>query len=267
MLPEIYADTKAFQTRLKTLQKDFFCVDLHVHSSQSDGLHSIRRLADRCEELSIVIAVTDHNLVPDISNLPESQQKFIIPAIELTSSEAVDILCYFYDWESLKKFDKDVVQPNREKPYKLSLSAEEILCVLSRYRCVVTIPHPVFPLDRIRSNFCRQHTEDRLSAEALQTIHCIEVFNCSRDSRNIPENILKLAKLLKKHMVSGSDAHTAGAVGNSITYCKAKSRSEFLDKLAVGDVGSMAISSRFRDKTLPKVKMAWLHLKGLPGTG
>lgn len=264
MQPEIFSDIRQFQIRLANIQEEGnLCVDLHVHSSQSDGLHSIQRLANYCEERGIIIAVTDHNLVVDLSDLPRSQNKFIIPAIELTSCEAVDILCYFYDWETLNRYYDTIIQPNKTKPYALSLSAEKILCTLREYRCVVTIPHPSYPYDKIRSNFIQLHTENRLSQEALQAIHSIEVFNCSRD-KELPEEINDLAALLNKNMVTGSDAHTVRAAGNSITYCEAKNRAEFLDKLAAGDVRSIAIPSHFTETSLPKVKMAWLHLKGLP---
>lgn len=261
--PEIYPDREVFNQRFRELQKqNFYIADLHVHSAQSDGIHSLKNIAVRCMALGISAAVTDHNRVPDLNGLSSREAASLIPAIEVTSSEGVDVLCYFYDFSALGKFYHEVVAPNKKYTYKISLPCEEILLALKERKCVVNIPHPDYPADSLRENFLRLIEQGALSTEALSVIHCIEIFNASRD-RSIKETKKNLALSLGKYITVGSDAHTKAAVGNALTFCKTKNHIEFLDHLATCQTGSIAVSTRIVDKSLPKVKMGWLHIKGL----
>lgn len=261
--PVVYNDMKQFERCFRKVEEHgCFCADLHVHSSRSDGLHSAKKLAQQCRKAKFIIAITDHNTEPDLEGLSDSELSKIIPAIEITSSEWVDILCYFYTWTALHEFYLTIVNPYKKTPYSIALSADEILCSLSERKCVVTIPHPDCPSGRLRSNFIKLLENQKISPRAMEAIDCIEVFNSSRDTR--PSKVkMVLAAALKKHMVAGSDAHTVSAAGNAITYCKADNFADFLAKLSAGKVNSIAIPSRLGDKTLPKLKMAWLHVKGL----
>lgn len=261
--PEIYPDREVFNQRFRELQKqNFFIADIHVHSSQSDGIHSLKSIATRCMALGISAAVTDHNRIPDLNGLSSREVASLIPAIEVTSREGVDVLCYFYDFSALGKFYHEVVAPNKKNTYKISLSCEEIILALKERKCVVNIPHPDYPADSLRKNFLRLMEQGSLSSEALSVIHCIEIFNSSRD-RSIQETKKHLALRLGKFITVGSDAHTKAAVGNALIFCKAKSQAEFLDQLATCQTGSIAVSTRTVDRSLPKIKMGWLHIKGL----
>ncbi len=262
-LPEIYSDREVFNERFRELQKqNFFIADIHVHSSQSDGIHSLKSIAVWCMALGISAAVTDHNRIPDLNGLSSAETNLLIPAIEVTSREGVDILCYFYDFSALGKFYHEVVAPNKKNTYKIALSCEEILLALKERKCVVNIPHPDYPADVLRKNFLQLMEQGLLSPEVLSVIHCIEIFNSSRD-RSIKETKKHLAQRLGKFITVGSDAHTKAAVGNALTFCKTNSQAEFLDHLATCQTGSIAVSSRTVDRSLPKVKMGWLHIKGL----
>ena len=261
--PEIILTREAFLDRRKELQAQGYCVaDMHVHSSQSDGIHSLKRIAAECYRTGMYVAVTDHNRLPDLRGLSPEEISCILPAIEVTSREFVDILCYFYDFQSLTEFYRTEVEPYRIRPYMISRSCNEILSALRARKCVVTIPHPDYPTDSLRTNFIRLAAEGHVSAEALAAIHCIEVFNASRD-REITEEKKQLAARLDKYPIVGSDAHTLAAVGNSLVYCRAGNRVEFLDRIASGQVEGIAVSSKMSDRFLPMLKMAWLHIKGL----
>lgn len=259
--PEVLESRETLQKQRKELQgQGYYIADLHVHSAQSDGLHSLKSVVARCIELGISAAVTDHNRTPDLSGLSPGEISHIIPAIEITSREAVDILCYFYDFASLELFYQEVVQPHIKNSYMVSLSCGHILLALKQQRCVVTIPHPDYPSDSLRENFIRILKKKKLSKEALSTIHCIEVFNSSREAK-VAATKKQLAIHLNKYAVAGSDAHTRTAIGNALTFCKAQNHTEFLDQLAAGQTESIAIPTRMVDRSLPKLKMAWLHIK------
>jgi len=265
--PVVLADRETLHKQMRALQQyGYFMADLHVHSAQSDGLHSLKKVAARCVELGIHAAVTDHNRTPDLSGLSKEEVACILPAIEITSRESVDILCYFHDFTSLEEFYQQVLRPFKKRPYMIDLSCEEILLALKKHRCVVTIPHPDYPADSLRTNFIRLLKKKGLSPSALSAIHCIEVFNGSRETE-VSEEKKKLAQELGKSGVAGSDAHTRTAVGNTLTFCRAQDYSTFLHMLVAGETDAIAVSTRTVDNTLPRLKMAWLHIKGcLPGT-
>ena len=263
LFPEVLENREILQRRRQKLQEQgFFIADLHVHSAQSDGLHSLKTVATRCVELGISAAVTDHNRTPDLSGLSSEEVSHIIPAIEITSREAVDILCYFYDFTSLENFYRKFVLPHKKRSYMISLSCDQILLVLRQQKCVVIIPHPDYPSDSLRMNFMRLLKRNGLSKEALSAIHCIEAFNSSREAY-IANTKKQLAIQLNKYAVAGSDAHTRTAVGNALTFCKAQNHTEFLDQLAAGKTESIAVPTCMVDRSLPKLKMAWLRIKGL----
>lgn len=263
--PEIFQDRQAYLVRRESLQRQgYFLADLHVHSSQSDGLHSLKDVAAHGASLGLSLAVTDHNRIPDLRGLSAGELACIIPAIEVTSREYVDILCYFYDFPALREFFQTIVEPNRLRPYMLSLSCREILAALQSRKCLVTIPHPDYPADRLRSNFMGLLAAGGLDEAALDAIHGIEVFNASRDKAACLEKV-RLAGLLGKVPLVGSDAHTMSAVGDSLVYCRAASHVEFLDKLAVGEVHCIAMPTGLAGRSMPRLKMAWLHIKGLLG--
>lgn len=235
---------------------------MHVHSAQSDGLQSLKKIAAHCLRRGLSVAVTDHNRIPELRHLSPAEISCLIPAIEVTSKEFVDILCYFYDFASLTEFYHTVVEPHRIRPYMISLSCNEILPALGQRRCLVTIPHPDYPTDALRKNFIRLEAEGGIADAALAAVHCIEVFNASRDTKITAAKQL-LADRLGKYPIVGSDAHTQAAIGNSLVYCRAGSHTEFLDRIAQGEARGIALPTRLIDRSLPKLKMAWLHIKGL----
>ncbi len=261
--PEIVRDKASVLRRLAELKKDgWYAADLHVHSAQSDGIHSLKTVVGHCLDLGISVAVTDHNRVPDLSALRAKEVACMIPAMEVTSREYVDILCYFDDFASLQQFNDEIVAKNKVKPYMISLSCEEILLSLENRKCVSTVPHPDYPADPLRANFMRLLKLGALSSRALSVIHCIEIFNAGRDTQISMEK-RQLALDLDKYGVVGSDAHTKSAIADTLTFCKAKNHRDFLRKVATGQTMGIGVASRRMDKSLPKMKMAWLHIKGL----
>ncbi len=263
--PEIFQDRAAYLARREALlRQGYFLADLHVHSSQSDGLHSLKNIVAHCTGQGLSLAVTDHNRIPDLEGLTSGEAAGLIPAIEVTSREYVDILCYFYEYQDLREFFQTIVEPNRLRPYMLSLSCREVLVALQSRKCLVTIPHPDYPADRLRSNFMRLLAAGGLDTVALAAIHGIEVFNASRDKGVCLEKV-RLAEHLGKVPLVGSDAHARSAVGDSLMYCRAANHHEFLNNLARGEARGIAVPTGLAWRSLPKLKMAWLHIKGLLG--
>lgn len=260
---EIIDEKDEYWDRVRLLQKEHYVLyDLHVHSSCSDGYHSVQKIVDHCIEKGIKVALTDHNVITDWSRLTEKEESVILPAIEVTSSEGVDILCYFFNWTDLETFYRTLVAPFRIASYKLSHSAGRLLKESANYRCLVTIPHPEYPADPLRTNFFKMYRQDLLGEKELSAITCLEVFN-SRRNHNLPSNAMNLLQKLAVHPVAGSDAHMVSAVGHSLIAARADTHEAFLNSLAAGRFIAIATSTGVISRTAPRFKMAWLHIKGL----
>ena len=95
--------------------------DLHIHTSYSDGAFSpaeVIRLA-REAELS-AIAITDHDTMEGLSDLPENPGIRVIPGIERKADwrgTEIHILGYNADWEALRRFprvERERLERNRK---------------------------------------------------------------------------------------------------------------------------------------------------------
>jgi len=83
-------------------------VDLHIHTTISDGRFSPAEIVGKAAELGLaIIALTDHDTVDGISPALEAAKKFpqlrIIPAVEVSTdvpSGEVHVLGYFIDYTS-----------------------------------------------------------------------------------------------------------------------------------------------------------------------
>src|SRR3990172_8374040 len=121
-------------------------VDLHLHSSASDGTFSPQELVQLAFQLDFrAIALTDHDSVEGVGPALKAQEKYedleVVPAIELSSDiEGRDIhfLGYLIDWESswLRQHLRDLREARllrakkmvgRLKELGLDLDLEEVL--------------------------------------------------------------------------------------------------------------------------------------------
>jgi len=89
-------------------------VDLHLHSSASDGTFSPQELVQLAFQLNFkAIAITDHDSVEGVAPALKAQEKYedleVVPAVEITSYPKPEtehhILGYFVDYKD-KNFQK-----------------------------------------------------------------------------------------------------------------------------------------------------------------
>ena len=123
-------------------------VDLHLHSSASDGTFSPQELVQLAFQLNFkAIAITDHDSVEGVAPALKAQEKYkeleVVPAVELGSDiEGRDIhfLGYLIDWESswLKQHLSDLREARFQRAEKmvkrlrelgLELELEEVLAL------------------------------------------------------------------------------------------------------------------------------------------
>ncbi len=215
---------------LPVLTKEFTAVDLHVHTTYSDGMNTPDQIAKRAEELGIGVAITDHNDIRGAVEICKHKNILTIPGIEITCREGAHILVYFYDIKSLKRFFNKDVSPfmGSSTMSATSLTPEEIIRRARAYRCVIIFPHPYCG---IYTGIQNTYFDDERQGRLFDMVDGVEVINAG----NLNKWNLKCALLgfnLGKAITAGSDAHSLTHVGKAVAYaaCK-KSRKGFLDAL------------------------------------
>lgn len=204
-------------------------IDMHYHTNYSmDTSTRVSFISKRAKMLGCGVAITDHNEIKGCLALMKKDKCTIIPSIEITTSELLDIIPYFYHVNDLKefyhKYIKHFIRPNIGFNFnRVTWKFEEILHKLRNYRCLINLPHPFAPYP--------QNTEQFLLKEnkgLLNYIDSIEVLNGTlhRD-RNL--KAIKINKKLKKAYVGGSDGHTLFQLGEVLTITENTNKEGFLD--------------------------------------
>ena len=102
-------------------------IDLHCHTSYSDGSDSVKELLEKANKTGIsILSITDHNTIQAYSELKNIElnhlfQGKIITGIEITTTykgEIIEILGYNFELENMQKFLKQNVLTFEEKQIK-----------------------------------------------------------------------------------------------------------------------------------------------------
>ena len=98
-------------------------IDLHTHTTHSDGSFSVRDLLQEAEKIGLtLLSITDHNKISAYEELqnPEIRNLFrgrIITGVELTTTykgETVEILGYNFDLKKMQAFIDEHVLPSEK---------------------------------------------------------------------------------------------------------------------------------------------------------
>jgi predicted metal-dependent phosphoesterase TrpH len=218
------------QPDLDKLSRSFTVVDLHFHTNHSDGLNSVKAVAERARELGIGVAITDHNEIQGAVEIAAEKDLLTIPGIEITSAEGTHLLVYFYSIAGLKKFYKNDLKPymGHDVMSSTDLTMEEVIQRARKYNSLVVFPHPY---SAMYTGVCNhQFSTERLET-LLQMCDGIEAIN----SENLKKWNLKSALLgfnLNKALTGGSDGHTLYHMGRVVTYSDCMpTRTAFLDAI------------------------------------
>lgn len=102
-------------------------IDIHSHTTYSDGSSSVEELLNEAEKLNLsLLSITDHNTIQAYFELKNSniRDKFkgkIISGIEITTTykgETIEVLGYGFDLETMQQFLNDNVLTFEEKQLK-----------------------------------------------------------------------------------------------------------------------------------------------------
>ena len=203
----------------------YTCVDMHVHSRYSDGFNRISTILKRVKKKNIGVSITDHNEIKGSLEASRSDV-LVIPGIEVTSKERIDLLIYFYNFKDLKKFyDKEV---------KKYINKKEILSRINRPindilescpdKCLISLAHPfAYAYKNVARYLKKKYNRKILDIDAIEVLNG-EVTR----KRNL--KALEWSNKFNKAITAGSDAHIGQEIGNVLTCCKADNDKNFLDQ-------------------------------------
>jgi len=207
----------------------YTCIDIHSHSNYSDGINKVSTILKKVRKLGIGLALTDHNEIKgSIAAYLSRNDTPIIPGIEVTTKESIDLLLYFYSLSGLIEFyEKYIKNYKHINPCaKTKQSITTILEASEKYNCLCIAAHPcVRVLKNLQKNLAKHHL-----SPLLNNIEGIEVIN-STMKRVVNRRAILLAKNLDAIFTGGSDAHSLGEFGKTVTCVRGNSIEEILNSI------------------------------------
>lgn len=218
----------------KLRAQGYVCVDLHFHSTSSDGSATIKDIVARAEELGIGFALTDHNVVRSALEAGHTKDVLVIPGIELTTCDKIDFLIYFYSFKDLEDYYIQLVRANKAPNLgfnlnKTCLPTLQALREAKKKNAVIVLPHPFTLPPKNSAAYAAQHPE------IIDYVDCIEAINgVQSKARNLKAE--SWANMLGKALSGGSDGHTLSPLGTTVVAIKCKKTIQsYLDNLRKGN--------------------------------
>jgi predicted metal-dependent phosphoesterase TrpH len=206
-------------------------VDMHHHSTVSDGIRSPKFIAKVFMGKGMGVCIADHNRIKGsvyLANLAKKKKIFTIPCVEITSKEGKDLLAYFYSVNEMISFwEKEIkerIRPNALFNFnRTTMGLVDIVDKIEAYNGVVVLPHPL-AMNPKRS--CHLLKDNSL----LKRIKAIESHNFGVGKY---WRTTKLAGKFKKPLTAGSDSHII-SLFNALTGSREFEADAFLDSIVKG---------------------------------
>lgn len=206
-------------------RREWNLVDMHHHSTVSDGGAKPSTLAKIFTRRKIGLCLTDHNQIRGSLHLRQHKDLFSIPSIEVTSAQTKDVLAYFRSYDDLIEFWKNRIQFH-VKPFlilsmnKTDVDTMDVIDAIHDYNGMAVMAHPFcYPPKRSASLL--------YDKDFMRHIDGIEGVNfCSGRYKKT----LRETKSFKKPMTAGSDSHMISQC-NTLTLAPTFDRDEYLDTI------------------------------------
>jgi len=231
----------------QTLSKEFAIVDTHLHTKYSmDCSTRIATIYKTAKKKQLGLAITDHNEIKGVKALSAYKDLFLIPGIEVTSSELKDVLLYFDQLRDLEGFYNRDIKPNKLKLRRLRLNKvnlpfTDIIERAKQYHATIVIPHPF----AVKNSY--QFLSHKQYAHILREVHAIEAANGTM-SRKANMAAFGWAQMLHKPITGGSDSHVRWSVGCIVTATNDHSPETFLAQIRAGNTQVFGVEQRARLK-------------------
>ncbi len=211
------------------ISEGYHPVDMHLHTTHSDGMTKISDLLTHAKNRNIGVAITDHNEISgSLDALSRSSDVLIIPGIELETKEGPHLLFYFYSSGEMEDFFKIFSQKRMEHTPGLfqNLPVMECLHLAEQYDCLRIAAHPYGYYGINRGVL--KCVEKEMLPGVLSQIDGIEVI-CGGMIQSLNQKAITYARDHTIPFTGGSDAHILSDVGNVVTAVRADTTEEFLD--------------------------------------
>lgn len=227
------------------IKKGSACVDMHLHSTYSDGAATVGQLLEKAERLGIGLSITDHNEIGgSLEAISKKKKKtIIIPGIEVKSDELIDVLYYFYDAATMKDFFQKEILPNRQKFFhatKTTVSINRLIELPKKYSCLMSIPHPY--------GYSMRTTLTDIFEKYEHILGKADVFEAINGGNNRKQNTkaIEYIESKGKSFTAGTDGHSIYPIGNILTCSKADNIKDFLDNIRTKSNFVIGTETRFR---------------------
>lgn len=225
------------------------CADMHFHTNCSDSFTDVANLLRLARIRNTGVAITDHNLIASLKKIDfEKEDVFVIPGIEVSTSDGPHILVYFYGMSDLEEFWSGYIEPRLQSCPWLALrdcTVQQLMDRLEGENCVISGAHP---MGYMKSNKGIEICSVRgyISDETVRRLDAYEVL-CSGMLRDSNLAAREAADRHGLKYTGGTDGHLLDEVGNVVTYSDASDLDGFLDNILKGRAGIIGTEKgRFR---------------------
>jgi predicted metal-dependent phosphoesterase TrpH len=150
--------------------RDLNFVDMHHHSTASDGLLSPQKIAQISKKTGKGICLTDHNAISGSMYLSKQKGIFTIPSIEVTTDKSKDILAYFYSAHDLEAFwtkeiKRKIVNNAVFNLHKTTIDIDTLIDCINNYNGLAALAHPFVMYPKKSYNLLSiQHFKKKIGA-------------------------------------------------------------------------------------------------------
>jgi hypothetical protein len=175
--------------------------DLHIHTTASDGLSTVKQVLDyTAEQTSLdVIAITDHDVL-DASLWAAGQQKFypfdIVPGVEVTSHDGHVLALWV------------------TQPVPMGLSLAETVAEIHRQGGLAIVAHPFEPMIAPLSCWRYLHHPSVLEEAKVDGVETMNAGALTPGGSRLARAIFTRRQIA---VTGGSDAHMDTCIGTGIT--------------------------------------------------
>lgn len=220
-------------------REGMLCADMHFHTNSSDSFTDVPTLMRLAAKRGTGLAITDHNLISGLLRArEENTDVFLVPGMEVSTTDGPHILVYFYSMQELKEFWEAEISPRLRSCPWLALkdcTTVQLLDLLEGRNCVVSAAHP---MGYFKSNKGVEacYLKGYISKETVSRLDAYEVL-CSGMLRENNRDAQKAADFHSLKYTAGTDGHLLDEVGNVVTYSESSDLDGFLDSIVKGKAG------------------------------
>ena len=192
------------------LERKYSLVDMHTHTTFSDGKNTATEMLLEARKQNIWIAFTDHfDIKAPLALYNNSYGVKVIPGVEITIDEEKrrHACCYFRSPDDLENFFYD---------FCLNNNKDQLADIVHEHGGIISLAHP-FGWEP----FHKTYNHESNWRKNLQSYDSMEIINGHNHLYQAYKAYL-LANIFNKGFTGGSDAHQVERLGDVLTITKAK---------------------------------------------